>query len=41
MTIKILVTGGTGLVGNGIQYALNQEKKENKKLEGDTEEWIL
>lgn len=41
MTIKILVTGGTGLVGNGIQYALNQEKKENKKPEGDTEEWIF
>jgi len=36
MTIKILVTGGTGLVGNGIQYALNQE---NKKP--DTEEWIF
>lgn len=26
MTIKILVTGGTGLVGHGIQHALNEEK---------------
>jgi NAD dependent epimerase/dehydratase family enzyme len=26
--MNVVVTGGTGLVGNGIQYALNQEKKE-------------
>lgn len=35
MTIKILVTGGTGLVGNGVQYALSKEQK-NKK-----EEWVF
>lgn len=35
MTIKILVTGGTGLVGNGIQYALNEEKSSN------AEKWIF
>lgn len=32
MTIKILVTGGTGLVGNGIQHALNEEKNELTRL---------
>lgn len=35
MTLKILVTGGTGLVGCGIKYALQQEKP------NDAEEWIF
>lgn len=41
MTIKILVTGGTGLVGNGIQFALNEEKLRPVDPLQDTEEWIF
>ncbi len=37
MTIKILVTGGTGLVGHGIQHALNEDKLQTLK----EEKWIF
>lgn len=34
---KILITGGTGLVGNGIQYILNKEDHNNQA----NEQWIF
>lgn len=36
MTIKILVTGGTGLVGHGIQHGLRQDERLS-----EGEEWIF
>ncbi|KAI9298318.1 epimerase-domain-containing protein [Neoconidiobolus thromboides FSU 785] len=36
---RILVTGGKGLVGHGIKLSLEQEKSQNKSIEG--EEWFF
>ena len=36
--MRVLVTGGTGLVGKGIQFVVDEDKKKNKD---NNEEWFF
>ena len=41
MSVRVLVTGGTGLVGEGIRYVIENEPANSHFGKRDGEEWFF